>query len=79
MGMRRETGLRLDDVIIPDTKAAPAHAIRVMVIGKREMVMGIQPAMIGPAKAGEGADFYLCFAVDYRNAPDFCVAAKIGL
>src|SRR3546814_4472538 len=49
--MRRKAGVRGDDIVVPDAKASPVHPVRILVVRKGEMMLGIQPAMIFPAKA----------------------------
>ncbi len=46
-----------DLVVIPDPKRAPVQAGRIVIAGEREMVAGVEPAVIGVAEAGKGADF----------------------
>ncbi len=53
--VRREAGLRGNLVVVPHADIAPVHAAGVIVRGKGEMMVGLQPAMIGLAKRGEGA------------------------
>src|SRR5262249_38319463 len=56
MGMRRETAVGRDRVVVPDPERAPAHASGVIIIGEGEMVLGIQPAMVLAAERIEGSD-----------------------
>src|SRR3546814_13991078 len=49
--MRRKAGVRGDDIVVPDAKASPVHPVRILVVRKGELMLGIQPAMIFPAKA----------------------------
>ena len=53
----RKPGVRRDRIVIPYPERAPAHALGVVVLGKREMVLGVEPAMIGPAEAFNGSAF----------------------
>src|SRR3546814_6393636 len=55
--MRRKAGVRGDDIVVPDAKASPVHPVRILVVRKGEMMLGIQPAMIFPAKAFKWAQF----------------------
>ncbi|MOA48445.1 hypothetical protein D3C78_1711880 [compost metagenome] len=57
MRVRRETGLRGDLVIVPDAQLAPVHALGVVVAGEGEMVLGVEPAVVGATEFGEGAYF----------------------
>jgi hypothetical protein len=54
VGVRREPGTGLNGVVVPDPQRTPMNTLGVVVIGEREMVPGIQPAVIGMAKAVEG-------------------------
>jgi hypothetical protein len=56
MRMRREAALRADRVVVPHADPAPAHPLGVVIAREREMVVGIEPAVIGVAEAIEGAD-----------------------
>src|SRR6516162_1349410 len=56
--VRRKPGVRGDRVVIPYPDRAPAHALGVMVFGKREMVLGVEPAVVGAAEAFKGSAFY---------------------
>ena len=51
--VRWKTGLRRDLVVVPDAQRAPVHALRVAVIGKREMVPRVEPAEVAAAQAVE--------------------------
>ena len=53
--MGRKAAASGDLVIVPDAQRAPVHAQWVMVLGKREMVASIQPAVLGMAELIEGA------------------------
>ena len=57
MRVRRKPGLRRDLVVVPDAQRAPPHALGVAVIGKREMMAGLQPAMVAAAEAVERPAF----------------------
>ena len=54
--VRRKSLLRRDRVIVPDTDRAPAHAIRVLIAGKTEVVARIEPTVIGSTERGEWAN-----------------------
>ncbi|MNR36640.1 hypothetical protein D3C85_1545860 [compost metagenome] len=53
--VRREATASGDQVVVPDPQVAPVHARRVVVFGEREVVMGVEPTMVGMAKALERA------------------------
>ncbi|MOA05482.1 hypothetical protein D3C78_1250830 [compost metagenome] len=55
--MRWEAGARGDFVIVPDAQVAPAFAVGVVVLGEGEVVLGIQPAVVGAAELVEGSAF----------------------
>ncbi len=52
--VRREAGLRRDLVVVPHPDRAPAHAVRVVVAGEREVVVGLEPAVVGAAERAKG-------------------------
>ena len=45
MRMRREPRFRCDLIVVPDPQSPPAHTLRVEIIGKGEMVLGLQPVV----------------------------------
>src|SRR3546814_20661923 len=49
LGLRRETAVRRDAVVVPDAQAAPAHSRRFVIAREREMEMPIQPTVAGGA------------------------------
>src|SRR5690606_34759891 len=53
--VRREPAAGGDQVVVPYPQRAPVHAARIVVFGKGEVMVGIQPAMVGVAKGVEGA------------------------
>jgi hypothetical protein len=55
--VRRKAGARRDHVVIPHAQRAPIDARRIVIIGKGKMVLGIEPAVIGAAKALERTNF----------------------
>ena len=55
MRVRREAGAGLDGVVIPHPQRTPVHARRVVVLGEGEVVLGIQPTVVGSAEAGKRA------------------------
>src|SRR5262249_30306256 len=68
----RKPGVRGDRVVIPYAERAPTHALGVVVVGKREMVLGVEPAMVGSAQAFKGSAF------DHSDSPGSetgCVSA----
>lgn len=57
MRMRRKTRARLNGIVVPDPQRAPMHAPGIVVFGKGEVMLGIEPAVVGSAEALEGATF----------------------
>jgi hypothetical protein len=49
--------VRGDRIVVPDAQIAPAHPGGIMIAGKREVVSGIEPAVIFAAKAGKRTKF----------------------
>ena len=56
MRMWRETCVRLDGVVVPHAHCAPAHAVRIIIAGEREVMLGIEPAMVCAAELVEGSN-----------------------
>src|SRR3954452_13846808 len=54
--MRWKSALGADLVVVPHADPAPAHPGRVMIAREREMMAGVEPAVVGVAEAVEGAD-----------------------
>jgi hypothetical protein len=54
--MRRKAGLGGDPVVVPDPDPAPAHAAGVVIVGEREVMAGVEPAMVGVAERVEWAN-----------------------
>jgi hypothetical protein len=46
-----------DGVIVPHAQVAPMHAVGLVIIGEGEVVAGVEPAVVGMADPGEGAQF----------------------
>src|SRR5215813_2362539 len=55
--MRGEAGVRRDLVVVPDAQAPMADVVRVIVAGKREVMLRLQPAMVGAAELCEWFQF----------------------
>ena len=55
--VRRKAGLRRDLVVVPDAQRAPIHALGIAVIGKGEMMAGVEPAVVAAAQAVESSAF----------------------
>jgi hypothetical protein len=55
--MRREAGVRRDLVVIPNPQGTVAHIIGVIVTAEREMVLGLEPAVVGATKLVERSKF----------------------
>ena len=51
--MGREARVRGDLVVVPHAQRAPAHAVRVVVVTEGEVVLGLEPTMVGAAKSFE--------------------------
>ena len=64
MGVGRESGLRRDRIVVPDAQIAPAFALGIIVIREAEMMLGVEPAMVGTAQRREGTK------VDHDTSPD---------
>src|SRR3546814_8288238 len=62
IGMRRKTGLGPDLVVVPDADRAPAHAGGIVITGEREVVTGVQPAVIGMAETVERTNIDHCIS-----------------
>ena len=52
--VRRKAGVRRDLVVVPDPQRAPAHPLGVVIVGEGEMMLGLQPAVVGAAELVEG-------------------------
>ena len=52
-----ETGAGSDDVVVPHAQIAPVHALRVVVLGERKVMMRVQPAVIRAAQCVERSEF----------------------
>ncbi len=59
VGMRSETGIRRDDVVVPDTHDAPAGGW----VREREMMLGLEPAVVAGKQGGKGS------AIDHGATP----------
>jgi hypothetical protein len=57
MAVRPKSGARSDAIFVNDTQAPEAHELWI-VIGKRERVVRIEPAMIGVASLFTSANLY---------------------
>ena len=49
--------VRRDRVVVPHPQRAPAHALGVVVIGKRELVLGAEPTVVCSAQGFKGSAF----------------------
>ena len=63
MGMGRKAGVRCDLVVIPHPQGAVAHIGGIVVVGKREVMLGLQPAVV------RAAEFCKGFQFDHRFLP----------
>ena len=55
VAVRAEAGARGDAVLVDDAQVAEAHVARVVVVGEREAVAALQPAVVGVAAVGRFA------------------------
>ena len=55
-----KAGARGDVVFVDDTQIAPAHPLGVVVVGKRERVLAVQPAVVGQASVFAASDVDHC-------------------
>src|SRR4029077_12903811 len=64
MGMGGKAGVRRDLVVVPHAQRAVAHIGGIIVTGEREVVSGLQPAVIGAAEFVERSEIdhgiFLC-------------------
>jgi len=49
MRVRGKAGVGRDGIVIPHADATPAHARLIVIIGEREVMFGIEPAVVGAA------------------------------
>jgi hypothetical protein len=49
MAVRRKAGTGLDDVVVENAQHGKPHVLGIVVVGERERVPGIEPAMVGMA------------------------------
>jgi hypothetical protein len=54
--VRGEARLRRNGIVVPDAQRAPAHPLRIVIIGEGEVVTGIEPAVVGVAQRVEFAN-----------------------
>jgi hypothetical protein len=57
MGVRRKPGVRSNRIVVPHPNSPPIHPLRVPVIGKREMMPGVEPAMVRSPQVLKGSAF----------------------
>src|SRR5262245_32847828 len=50
MRVRRKAGMGGDLVVVPDAQSPVSHPLGVVIAREREMVLGLEPAMVGAAK-----------------------------
>ena len=55
VAVRAEAAARSDPVLVDDAQVAEAHVARIVVVGEREAVLALQPAVIGVAPFGRFA------------------------
>lgn len=56
MAVRRKACARFDRIIIPDAQLAVAHAIGIVIVRERKMVVGVQPVILERAKVGKASN-----------------------
>ena len=59
MAVGAEALPRLHAIFVDDAKGAEAHVLRVVVVGERERVERLEPAMLGKAPFGATADLHI--------------------
>src|SRR5437879_10596119 len=57
MGMGGKAAIRLDLVVVPHPQRAVAHIFGIVVAAEREMVLGLQPAVVGAAEFCKWSEF----------------------
>ena len=50
-GCGGKAGVRRDLVVVPDPQRAMAHIAGIVVAGEREVMLGLQPAVVGAAES----------------------------
>jgi len=55
VAMGAKTGARRDAVLVDHPQIAPAHVLRVKILGKRKAVVALEPAVVGQAPLGGSA------------------------
>jgi hypothetical protein len=61
VGMGRKARVRRDLVVVPHAQGAVVHVRGIVVAGEREVMLGLEPAVVGAAELREG------FAGDHEN------------
>jgi hypothetical protein len=56
-GCAGKTGVGRDLVVVPHPQAAVAQILRIVVAREREVMLGLQPAVIGAAELCKGFQF----------------------
>ncbi|MGY4598747.1 hypothetical protein ACVWXL_006493 [Bradyrhizobium sp. GM22.5] len=70
VGMGGKAGVRRDLVVVPDPQGAVTHVVGVVMACEGEMMLGIEPAVIGAAELCEGSEFdHLRNSLFWRMAP----------
>src|ERR1700730_16584416 len=75
MGMRRKAAVRRDLVVVPDAKRAMIDVFRIVIVGEGEVMLRLEPAVVG---AAERVEWFQC---DHGDVPftrfsDFVQAPK---
>src|SRR6185437_8943918 len=67
VGVRRKAGVRRDLVVVPHPKRAVTHIVRVVMAAEREVVLGLEPAVVGGAELRKWPEFdhgmFLCLSI----------------
>src|ERR1700759_4043340 len=57
MGVRRKAGVGGDLVVVPHPQGAVAHVLRIVVVREREVMLRLQPAVVGAAELCKWFEF----------------------
>ena len=57
MGMGGKAGVGRDLVVVPHPQRAMAHIAGIIMAAEREVMLGLQPAVVGAAEFVEGSEF----------------------
>ena len=57
VGMRRKAGVRRDLVVVPHPQSAVAHIVGIIILAEGEVMLRLQPAVVGAAELCKGSEF----------------------